>query len=85
MAKLRDQLIVVADAYCIARQLSRARVSTIVFNAGSTLDRIVAGRDLNTGTFERAMRWFSDNWPEGTDWPPEVPRPALTAAGPEAA
>lgn len=85
MTNLREQLIVVADAYCVARQLSRARVSTIVFNAGSTLDRIVSGRDLNTGTFERAMRWFSDNWPEGADWPSDVARPRAPAAGPEAA
>lgn len=80
MANLRDQLITVADSYAAARSLSRARVSTIVFNAGHALDRIAAGRDLATGNFERAMRWFSDNWPEGAAWPDEVPRPTAEAA-----
>ena len=77
---LRDQLITVADAYCSARKLSRSRVSTIVFNAGLTLDRIASGRDLATGNFERAMRWFSENWPEGAEWPRHVNRPKAEAA-----
>lgn len=76
MTNLRDQLIAVADAYCAARRLSRSRVSTIVFSAGPALDRIAAGRDLNTGSWERAMRWFSENWPEGAVWPGHVERPA---------
>lgn len=76
MMTLRDKLLTVADAYAAARQLSRSRVSTIVFNAGLTLDRIASGRDLSTGNFERAMRWFSDNWPEGAVWPDKIARPA---------
>lgn len=78
MSNLRDQLVAVADAYCVARRLSRSRVSTIVFSTGVALDRIAAGRDLNTGSWERAMRWFSDNWPEGAEWPAEVDRPATS-------
>lgn len=80
MTYLRDQLIAVSDSYAAHRGLSRARVSTIVFNAGLTLDRIASGRDLNTGNWERAMRWFSDNWPEGAEWPPSIHRPEQTSA-----
>jgi len=75
MTNLRDQLIAVADVYCEARHLSRSRVSTIVFNAGAALDRIASGRDLNTGNWEKAMRWFSDNWPVGAVWPDAIDRP----------
>ena len=74
MTNLRDQLIAVADAYCLAVGLSRARVATIVFNAGAALDRIAAGRDLKTGSWERAMRWFSDHWPDGAEWPEGIER-----------
>lgn len=80
MANLRDQLIAVADAYGAARRLSRSRVSTIIFNAGLALDRIVSGRDLTTGNFERAMCWFSENWPDEARWPANVPRPQAQAA-----
>jgi hypothetical protein len=74
-ASLRKQLLAVADAYGAARRLSRARVSTIVFNGGTALKRIADGKDLTTGNFERAMRWFSKNWPEGAKWPRDVERP----------
>jgi hypothetical protein len=74
MNTLRLQLIAVADAYCSARRLSRSRVSTIVFNAGLALDRIASGKDLTTGNWERAMAWFSSNWPEGAEWPAGSPR-----------
>lgn len=75
MNTLRSHLIAVADAYCAARRLSRARVSTIVFNAGAALDRIAAGKDITTGRWERAMAWFHQNWPEGAEWPRGIKRP----------
>jgi hypothetical protein len=77
MNTLRAQIIAVADAYCSARRLSRSRVSTIVFNAGLALDRIASGKDLTTGNWERAMAWFSRNWPEGAEWPLGVARPDI--------
>ena len=83
MMTLREQLISVSDAYGAARGVGRQRVSTLVLNRGSTLDLLVDGRaDVTTTTFERAMQWFSDNWPEGADWPEGVRRPAII---PEAA
>ncbi|MGO6699237.1 hypothetical protein ACC699_17025 [Rhizobium ruizarguesonis] len=72
----REQLIAVSDQFAQARGIGRQRVSTIVLNRGSTLDRIAEGKsDVNTGTFEKAMLWFSLNWPEGAVWPQGVPRP----------
>lgn len=78
---LRSQLISVSDAYCAATKLSRARVSTLVLNRGATLEKIAAGEaDVNTGTFEKAMLWFSANWPVGAGWPDDVDRPVSEAA-----
>jgi hypothetical protein len=85
MTTLRNHLISVANTFAAARGLSRSRVSTIVFNSGMVLDRLTAGRDLTTGNYERAMQWFSDNWPEGAVWPADVPRPSSGASSPEAA
>lgn len=79
MIRLTDQLLRVARAYCAARGLSMARVSTLVFNEGKKLDAIEThGADLATGRFEMAMGWFSTHWPEGAQWPAEVARPALS-------
>lgn len=78
--KMRDQILVVADFYAARCGVGRKRVSTIVMNRGSKLDDIAEGGDLTTGIFERAMAWFSDNWPEGLDWPAGVPRPVRSVA-----
>lgn len=81
--KLRSQLVAVSDAYCAATQLSRSRVSTIVLNRGATLGGIASGSaDVTTETFERAMEWFSSNWPEKAVWPDGVSRPVADEARP---
>lgn len=72
---MRDQILLVSDRFAEASGIGRKRVSTIVFNRGSKLDDINDGGDLTTGNFERAMLWFSTNWPEGAVWPAEIPRP----------
>ncbi len=72
---MREQIILVADTFGAASGIGRKRVSTIVLNRGSKLDDIAAGGDLMTGVFERALLWFSENWPDDATWPSEVPRP----------
>jgi hypothetical protein len=74
--QMTDQLTHVARAFCEARGLSLARVSTLVFNDGKKLDAVAfKGADLATGKFEYAMGWFSNNWPEGAVWPAGIDRP----------
>lgn len=77
---LRESLIRVAKRYAEVRRLSLSRVSTLVLNDGKALDRIDSGGDLMTGSFERALEWFSANWPRGASWPEDVERPAQEAA-----
>ena len=79
---LTEQLLAVARAYCAARSLSLARVSTLVFNDGKKLGGIAdKGADLSTSKFEAAMAWFSTHWPVGVEWPRAVPRPAVAVGG----
>lgn len=73
-------LIQLANHYCAATGKTRVAVSKRVFNDGKVLNNLVDGKDITVGRFERAMRWFSDNWPEGAAWPDEVPRPRAEAA-----
>lgn len=75
---LCDQLLKTADMFCAATGMSRARVSTIVLSGGLRIDHIEAGGDIRTKSFERAMQWFSDNWPDEAGWPDGVARPAKT-------
>jgi hypothetical protein len=72
---LKEQLLKVAATYARARELSLARVSTLVFNEGKKIKRIEAGGDIGTERFESAMQWFAENWPDKAPWPAGVVRP----------
>lgn len=84
---LREQLIHLATLYAKSTdtkgrdgQITLSGISTKIFNDGKTLARVVEGGDVTTGSFERARQWFSDNWPEGTDWPTDIARPLKSEA-----
>ena len=73
---MHSQLLAVFDGYRAATELSASRVSTILFGSGARIDALREGRsDVGTRTWERAMQWFSDHWPEAADWPEGVERP----------
>lgn len=74
---LKKQLLVLCSQYCKERDISRSRLSTLIFNGGHVIDRIAANSgDLTTRSFERAMQWLSDNWPDDLAWPDDIQRPA---------
>ena len=75
---LREQLLHIADVYCRSSERSETRVSTQIFSGGLRIQKIREGGDIGTMSFERAMAWFSDNWPSNTDWPAGIPRPEHT-------
>jgi len=82
MMTLTEQLLDVCDRYCAHVGRARSRVSTRVFGSGDRLDGIAAGKDLNTRSFERAMAWFSQNWPADLAWPEDIARPVAAQARP---
>ena len=77
MMDLRTQLVTVADAFGEHTGRGRKRVSTLAFNQGNRLDAFAAGELSPTvRVFERAMLWFSINWPAEKPWPAEIDRPS---------
>lgn len=89
---LKDQLLRVANAYASSLKTrgrnglpSLAGISTRVFGDGKTFARIAAGGDVTTTSFEKAMRWFSANWPDDLEWPQGVDRPVVSTDSGEAA
>lgn len=82
MMNLRDQLMHVTSLYAEAaskreKPLSVTSVSTRIFGDGKTLGRLASDHTarITTDNFERAIAWFSANWPEGLAWPAGVVRP----------
>ena len=70
----------IVDAYRNARSISDARVSTLIFNDGSKIKMLRSGSDVGVRTLARAVRWLSDNWPAGAEWPEDVARPVNAEA-----
>lgn len=72
----REQILKLAEIYGSALGIERTTVSWRLFQDTNKLDAIVGGRDLYLGRYERAMRFFADNWPAQVAWPSEIGRPA---------
>lgn len=78
MTGLREQLLAVANAYSQASGRSLARVATLIHDQGALFKKLEAGGSCTIDTFDKAMRWFSDHWPENESWPQGIARPADT-------
>lgn len=77
------RLLSLIDAFCVARGISEARASTLIFNGGARVAQIRGGADIGVRRTEAAMLWISENWPEGADWPSDIPRPVREAEEPQ--
>jgi len=72
------RLLLVVDAYARATGHAEATISTRFFRRGSRLAEIRGGRDMGARMIVRVLADFSQNWPEGAEWPADVPRPGET-------
>ncbi|KFG68678.1 hypothetical protein JH26_14475 [Microvirga sp. BSC39] len=71
-----DHLLTLFDPFCEARRISAARLSTLLFNDGKRILLLKNGGDIGSRRLQEAFQWLSDHWPEGAEWPSDVPRPA---------
>lgn len=39
--------------------------------------RLKNGLGCNVQTFNAAMKWFAESWPEDLEWPENIPRPKI--------
>ncbi|WP_246725535.1 hypothetical protein [Beijerinckia sp. L45] len=71
-------LFVLADAYADATGLAEGTVSDRVLKGGNRLRDLRAGKgDIGIRRLEQAIKWFSNHWPEGVDWPDTIDRPPV--------
>ncbi len=59
--------------YADACGLAMSTVSRKV-GSPSMADRLATGR-VTIATAVRVEQWLSDHWPEGLEWPLDIPRP----------
>lgn len=70
-----EQLLTVARTYGRLEEVPLSTVSSRAFNDGKKLAALESGADITVSRLEQALRWFSEKWPEGAEWPADVPRP----------
>ena len=83
MARLRR----VAAVYAEARGLALSTVGRMVAGKCDFFPLLAEGR-VTLRRANRVLERLSDNWPEGLEWPPDIPRPeppAAVGAGPKGA
>jgi len=79
---LKNNLLACADAFVAKRKVRLTTLGRMVANDSPFFARL---REDNKSSFtarkyDEIMRWFSDHWPAGADWPRSVPRPLNAAS-----
>lgn len=70
-----DDLLTLAHAYGEGLGIGLSTVSWRSLGDTKKLAAIEAGRDIQVRRCDRAIMWFSENWPDAVDWPTGVDRP----------
>ena len=68
-------LIRLGERYATARGVSLARVATLAAGDGKFFARLQSGQTCTLRTAGRVVRWLSERWPDGTEWPRDLERP----------
>jgi hypothetical protein len=77
--ELRSNLMLCAASYAEARKVSLSTLGRLA--AGDwRFFREDGGKTFTARKYDEVMIWFSEQWPEGLDWPTNVPRPAFDEA-----
>jgi len=70
-----DHLLRLSDSYRGATGIGQSALSWRMFGDTKKLRALREGADIQVKRLEKTLQWFSDNWPDGAEWPADVPRP----------
>ncbi|WP_425155527.1 hypothetical protein [Candidatus Palauibacter sp.] len=80
-------ILILSERFAGARGIQLTTLGQKAVGSGDLFNRLNEGR-VTFRTVDRLVQWLSDNWPEGLEWPPHIPRPeppAAVGAGPKEA
>jgi hypothetical protein len=78
--ELANHLFKLAERFCASRRMEEATVGRLCAADGRFFLRLRAGKTFTIKKFDEVVRWFSENWPDGAEWPAEIARPAAEPA-----
>ncbi len=74
---LRANISELTDAYVRATGLAASTVLARAAKDARFLERTaIGGGTFTVRVYEKALVWFSENWPADVDWPVGIERPA---------
>ncbi len=76
---LRRHLQTCAVEFAKATEREPSTVARLATGDWRFFDRITEGASFTARKYDSIMAWFSANWPDGTAWPMDVPRPLIPA------
>ena len=77
-AELKEILATLADEFANATGRKPGGIWAEAAKDGRFMDRVESGQTFTVKVFDRAVQWFSDNWPDGVRWPKVIKRPAVS-------
>ena len=75
-SELRSNLMACASAFVAVRGLSLTTLGRLAAGDWRFFDRVAEGSTTFTARkYDEVMVWFDEHWPDGAEWPADVPRP----------
>lgn len=73
---LRQHLLDLGAAYCAETGYASKTVAQKACGDFRFFERVQSGASFTVKTYDRALQFFSDNWPRRMPWPDAIERPA---------
>ena len=83
---LRNHLLELARLFEAKTGITAGTVGKRALNDNTVFARLRAAETgFGVRTYDKLVRWFSENWPNGAKWPKDIERPKPSAKAGEAA
>ncbi|MBA1141738.1 hypothetical protein [Mesorhizobium neociceri] len=79
-AELIRHLLTLLDRFRAHRDREESTIGRHCAADGAFFSRLREGKTLTARKYDLVVGWFSENWPEGAEWPADVVRPVKEAA-----
>ncbi len=70
-----EYIIKLLEVMATEMRRSPHTIGRLASGSGDFYVRLVRGHDLTIRRAARVFQWLSDHWPDGLDWPEDIPRP----------
>lgn len=79
-AELKSHLLSLVGVYAEALGIGVTTVWRQAINDPAFQERLRSENTITLRTYDKAVAWFDENWPESLSWPTDIPRPVERAA-----